>query len=44
MLLLRGADIESNSVRGTPLQWAAAHGKAESVRFLLGRGAEVGKN
>ncbi|EYU46497.1 hypothetical protein MIMGU_mgv1a024955mg [Erythranthe guttata] len=39
MLLSKGADIESNSVNGTPLQCAAASGNVESVRLLLGHGA-----
>ncbi|KAL7113033.1 hypothetical protein ACP275_04G037900 [Erythranthe tilingii] len=39
MLLSKGADIESNSVNGTPLQCAAACGNVESVRLRLGHGA-----
>lgn len=44
LLLMKGADIEANSVRGTPLQCAASCGSVETVRFLLGHGAEVGKH
>ncbi|KAI3449724.1 hypothetical protein Pfo_006389 [Paulownia fortunei] len=39
LLLMKGADIETDSVLGTPLQCAASRGRVESVRFLLGHGA-----
>ncbi|KAK6141596.1 hypothetical protein DH2020_024664 [Rehmannia glutinosa] len=42
LLLLKGADIEADPVRGTPLQCAALGGNLESVRFLLRRGANAG--
>lgn len=44
LLLMKGADIEAKSVDGTPLQCAALYGNVDTVEFLLGRGAEVGKH
>ncbi len=39
-LVARGADIEADVYRGTPLAWAAAFGRTNAVRALLAAGAE----
>ncbi|HEV2779634.1 MAG TPA: ankyrin repeat domain-containing protein [Actinophytocola sp.] len=36
----RGADLDADVYRGTPLAWAAARGEAEAVRRLLALGAD----
>lgn len=41
MLLWGGLDIDSPSVRGTPLQWAVENRKIEALKFLLAQGAKV---
>jgi ankyrin repeat protein len=38
-LVERGADLEADVYRGTPLMWAAACGRADAVRALLAAGA-----
>ncbi|SDX58624.1 Ankyrin repeat [Amycolatopsis xylanica] len=40
-LVARGADLEADVYRGTPLLWAAAQGKTAAVRALLELGANV---
>lgn len=36
----RGANVNANPFRGTPLTYAAAHDKTNSVRWLLAQGAD----
>ena len=38
-LVDRGADVEADVYRGTPLMWAAAFGRTDAVRALLEAGA-----
>ncbi|WP_370943829.1 ankyrin repeat domain-containing protein [Amycolatopsis sp. cg5] len=40
-LVARGADLEADVYRGTPLLWAAAQGKVAAVRKLIELGANV---
>lgn len=40
VLLERGARIDTDVYRGTPLVWAAATGRADAVRWLLDHGAD----
>jgi ankyrin repeat protein len=37
----RGADLDRDVYRGTPLAWAAACGRVEALRLLLDLGAAV---
>jgi hypothetical protein len=40
LLVERGANVEADVYRGTPLMWAAAFGRTGAVRALLAAGAE----
>jgi ankyrin repeat protein len=40
-LVERGADLEADVYRGTPLVWAAATGRSEAIRELVALGADV---
>ena len=40
LLVERGANVEADVYRGTPLMWAAAFGRTDAVRALLAAGAE----
>ena len=40
-LLARGARIDADRYRGTPLLWAASRGRVDTVAWLLEHGAEV---
>ncbi len=42
-LLERGADINADPYRGTPLLWAASRGHLEATAWLLDHGAEVNR-
>ncbi|HKN54795.1 MAG TPA: ankyrin repeat domain-containing protein [Amycolatopsis sp.] len=42
-LVARGADIEADVYRGTPLIWAAAQGRLDAVRSLLALGADANR-
>ena len=42
-LLRRGAQIDADPYRGTPLIWAAANGHADAVSWLINAGADVNK-
>jgi len=41
LLVERGACIDADPYRGTPLTWAAANGRLEAARWLLDHGADV---
>ena len=41
LLVERGARLNADPYRGTPLIWAAANGRIEAARWLLDHGAEV---
>lgn len=41
LLVERGARIDADPYRGTPLIWAAANGRVEAARWLLDHGADV---
>jgi ankyrin repeat protein len=41
LLVARGARLEADVYRGTPLMWAAASGATEAVRALLALGADA---
>ena len=41
MLLDKGADINAHAVGGTPLHFAASHGKPDVITLLLDRGANI---
>jgi ankyrin repeat protein len=43
-LIKRGADIESEQKDLTPIFFAAQQGKEEIVRFLLSKGADIGRD
>ena len=43
LLAERGARIDADPYRGTPLIWAAANGRLEAVAWLLDHGAEVNR-
>lgn len=40
-LVERGARLDADPYRGTPLLWAAANGRLEAARWLMDRGADV---
>jgi ankyrin repeat protein len=40
-LLARGARVDADPYRGTPLAWAAANGRTNAVEWLLDHGASV---
>lgn len=41
VLVKRGAKLEADPYRGTPLLWAASRGRADAVAWLLDHGADV---
>src|SRR5690606_27397182 len=41
LLVARGARVDADPYRGTPLLWAAANGRVEAARWLLEHGADV---
>lgn len=41
LLVERGARVDADPYRGTPLLWAAATGRLEAARWLLDHGADV---
>lgn len=41
LLVERGARVNADPYRGTPLVWAAANGRVDAVRWLLDHGAEA---
>lgn len=41
LLVERGADVNADPYRGTPLAWAARGGKLNAIRWLLDHGAEI---
>src|SRR5205807_10541679 len=43
LLVERGADLNADPYRGTPLIWAAANGRMEAAAWLLEHGAEVSR-
>ena len=43
MLVARGADLEADPYRGTPLLWAAFKGRLGAARWLLDQGAGVNR-
>jgi ankyrin repeat protein len=43
LLLERGARIDADPYRGTPLIWAATKGRVETVEWLLDHGADVNR-
>lgn len=43
LLVARGARIDADPYRGTPLLWAAANGRVEAARWLLDHGADVNR-
>lgn len=43
LLVERGARIDADPYRGTPLIWAAANARVEAARWLLDRGADVNR-
>ncbi len=42
-LVARGADVDADPYRGTPLIWAAANGRLAAARWLLDHGADVNR-
>ncbi len=42
-LVARGADVDADPYRGTPLIWAAANGRLAAARWLLDHGAAVNR-
>lgn len=42
-LIARGARIDADPYRGTPLTWAAANGRLDTVSWLLDHGADVNR-
>jgi len=40
-LVARGADVNADPYRGTPLAWSAANGRLATVRWLLDHGAAI---
>jgi len=42
-LVERGADVDADPYRGTPLAWAAVKGRQETVRWLIDHGAGVNR-
>lgn len=40
-LVRRGADVDADPYRGTPLAWAAMNGHRETVEWLIDHGADV---
>jgi ankyrin repeat protein len=40
-LVKRGAKLDADPYRGTPLLWAASRGRADAVAWLLDHGADV---
>lgn len=43
LLIERGARVDADPYRGTPLLWAAATGRLEAARWLLDHGADVNR-
>ena len=43
ILVERGARVDADPYRGTPLLWAAANGRIEAARSLLDHGADVNR-
>jgi ankyrin repeat protein len=43
LLVARGADVNGDPYRGTPLIWAASLGRLASARWLLDHGADVNR-
>jgi len=43
LLVSRGADVNADPYRGTPLLWAAAKGRLSAARWLLDHGADVSR-
>ena len=41
MLVERGARVDADVYRGTPLLWAAANGRVDAARWLLEHGADI---
>jgi ankyrin repeat protein len=42
-LVERGADLDADPYRGTPLMWAAANNRLAAAKWLLDRGAKIGR-
>ncbi len=42
LLVARGANVNADPYRGTPLIWAAAKGRIEAARWLLDHGGQIG--
>ncbi len=43
LLVARGADLNADPYRGTPLMWAAANNRLATARWLLQHGAEISR-
>jgi ankyrin repeat protein len=43
LLVARGAGVDADPYRGTPLGWAATNGRLDAARWLLDHGADVNR-